>query len=161
MKGGRKCKDQTERNSSLTCQHEDKKKKDDRSPSPSLSCTCLFLKAIQRRAGRQLRRCLSACPVTVSLAERYGEMSALCSCPIQGLDQGCCTARCCHCWQPHLHPLHPPLSGRRRAFHFDKDQSLVIGEWGRGILEVNFDYRGIIEKFWTVWTLMLRVWSVR
>ncbi len=145
-----KCKDQTERNLSLTCQHEDKKK-EDRSPSPPLSCTCLFLKDIQSRAERQLRRCLSACPVTVSRAERRGEMSVQCSRPIQGLDQGCSTARCCHWWKPHLHP-HPPPSGRWRAFHFDKD-SLGVGG---GYLEVQFDYRGITESFgqpghWRCW----------
>ena len=40
----------TERNLSLTCQHEDKKKESG-SPSPPLSsCTCLFLKDIQSRA---------------------------------------------------------------------------------------------------------------
>lgn len=92
----RMCKDQTRRNLSLTHHN--------RSPFPQFLCSCLFLKDIHSQAERQLKSFLSTCPVTESWAEQYSEMRVPYSCPIQWLDQGCSTARCCHRWQPHLLP---------------------------------------------------------
>lgn len=111
-------------NSSLTCQHQDKETED----KLSLSSTFLHLpvlKDIQSRAQRQLRRRLSACPVTVSRAQHGDEHCMFVSDPGP--------------WSALLHrqvlplltapapPPPPPPSGRQRAFHSDKERNFRVG----------------------------------